>query len=794
MAEVFDITGSGLLNKYTGDSKDVVIPDGVTSIGDFAFASCKSLVSVTIPDGVTSIGRFAFSSCSSLRRVTIPDSVTDMGEEVFRHCRSLEHITFQGIRCKLGKRPFGNARFSGQGIPDGLKAQCFSLIPHLTDGTLKEYILETDLWEMLTPEQQAEVFLSRQNSTLAAAYLKCMTGEGLRFLGNVLEDRLRNKPSGKECSAVAFYMIGFKNEIPAERLQQLYALLKPVKAAAKALAKIENDLALKEILGQELTVDEALPPAERLTMERLVAEKRSLKDLENRLKELYGIAFSDLPSVFGKDGKEKEPYVLAWLLQAHESVQQYAWGPGETIIVYRKNEICPEAAAILEELDAESFQAALLELAKRFLAKYVNSKKRYLCFPISRYADETLMARLTNEAVKWQTHGSGIDAPPLLQMRTGCLYSNTRAAMLFADRYHELDKYAKLRGTDADTLRDAVLSEVGLDEAGEMRYDLRNTILIAALQDDLTLSLYDQGSQRAVKSVPKKKADPLKYEAAKKDLADLRKNIKKAAKARNNALFEAFLTGKKYEPEGWQKIHFSNPLINRIGRLLVWAQGDATFTLSAEGPACSNGAAYTIGSELIRLAHPMEMTGADIAAWQKYFTSHGIKQAFAQVWEPVIDPASVREDRYAGIVLPRVYFDGMDKHGITGNGFRAFSEEFEYTFRDCELELDPTICRPDPQGDEKYCYKLGKFSYEKYTRYTNHIVGLLDGWTVRERILKDDISVTSRLERFTLPQIMAFIALASEHNCHNVTAALLAYKNEHFADDDPMAGFWLEDF
>ena len=57
--------------------KSVVIPNGVTSIGNRAFSGCSSLTSITIPDSVTSIGREAFSDCSSLKRLTIPAKFTD---------------------------------------------------------------------------------------------------------------------------------------------------------------------------------------------------------------------------------------------------------------------------------------------------------------------------------------------------------------------------------------------------------------------------------------------------------------------------------------------------------------------------------------------------------------------------------------------------------------------------------------------------------------------------------------------------------------------------------------------
>ena len=89
---VLTITGTGEMQDWVegnphpwpSDIKQVIIGDGVTTIGYKAFYYCLSLKSVTIGNSVTEIGGSAFGICSSLTSVTIPNSVTTIGDGAFK--------------------------------------------------------------------------------------------------------------------------------------------------------------------------------------------------------------------------------------------------------------------------------------------------------------------------------------------------------------------------------------------------------------------------------------------------------------------------------------------------------------------------------------------------------------------------------------------------------------------------------------------------------------------------------------------------------------------------------------
>ena len=97
------------------------IPDSVTTIGEYAFHYCNSLISVTIPDSVTTIGKSAFQDCTSLTSVTIGNNVTTIRNFAFYSCGSLTSVTIGNSVTKIENSAFGYCdRLTSVTIPDSV--------------------------------------------------------------------------------------------------------------------------------------------------------------------------------------------------------------------------------------------------------------------------------------------------------------------------------------------------------------------------------------------------------------------------------------------------------------------------------------------------------------------------------------------------------------------------------------------------------------------------------------------------------------------------------------------------
>ena len=135
-------------------STELTVPeeiDGytVSSIGDYGFAKCSTLKSITIPKNIKTIGKYAFDGCTGLINATIPTTVSSVGDYAFNNCTGLKNVTIsEGVE-SIGKGCFYNCTSLAEAVvPDTAKYvgayafyNCTSMV-NATIGTTTESIGE----------------------------------------------------------------------------------------------------------------------------------------------------------------------------------------------------------------------------------------------------------------------------------------------------------------------------------------------------------------------------------------------------------------------------------------------------------------------------------------------------------------------------------------------------------------------------------------------------------------------------------------------------------------------------
>ena len=139
------LTGIGqwAFNGCTGLG-NITLPQSVHSIGSHAFYGCAGLSSIVLPEGVTEISDYAFSWCTALEGITLPDSVTDIGVHAFWNCTSLSSITIPDSVTGIGESAFEDCEnLNDITIPEGVTVigdSTFSYCENLRTITLPEGI------------------------------------------------------------------------------------------------------------------------------------------------------------------------------------------------------------------------------------------------------------------------------------------------------------------------------------------------------------------------------------------------------------------------------------------------------------------------------------------------------------------------------------------------------------------------------------------------------------------------------------------------------------------------------
>lgn len=101
---------NNVLEKYAGLSKEVIIPNGIISIGDFAFYQNRKIEKVILPKGLQSIGKSAFYGCKNLKEITLPDTLENISTGAFTGCHNLDNLIIPNKINTIHQGVFYNCR------------------------------------------------------------------------------------------------------------------------------------------------------------------------------------------------------------------------------------------------------------------------------------------------------------------------------------------------------------------------------------------------------------------------------------------------------------------------------------------------------------------------------------------------------------------------------------------------------------------------------------------------------------------------------------------------------------
>lgn len=105
---VYSDGGDTLVLFPTGRGGSFTVPEGVKTIGDYAFKYCENLERVILPESLRYIGEAAFLGCSSIKSIRLPDKLEHIGDYAFCYCSQLTEIAIPFSVKVLGKNSFGS--------------------------------------------------------------------------------------------------------------------------------------------------------------------------------------------------------------------------------------------------------------------------------------------------------------------------------------------------------------------------------------------------------------------------------------------------------------------------------------------------------------------------------------------------------------------------------------------------------------------------------------------------------------------------------------------------------------
>ena len=317
------------------------------------------------------------------------------------------------------------------------------------------------------------------------------------------------------------------------------------------------------------------------------------------------------------------------------------------------------ADKVAEILNLQDMQKALEGIYDEWIENGADTKLKMFMLPYCVFASDTQILNLNKQLLKWAEASRG--ALAAFTVSVAALNGGSVALMMvdsISGKFpnNQVKKAAKLAFSAAakileipeDVLSDRIIPSLGFDRAGKKVLDFGAHTFTLSLTPDFVLSIYDNGKAKFVKSLPKPTGedDPVKAETAKKELSELKKQIKAVVQTQSNRLKKVLMNGRYWNSESWNTLFVENPIMHQFAIGLIWGvYKDNKLTQSFR--YMEDGTFNTVDEEeftlpenaQITLVHPAELGEKLTSSWKTQLDDYELVQPIEQLDLPVIELA-----------------------------------------------------------------------------------------------------------------------------------------------------------
>lgn len=365
-----------------------------------------------------------------------------------------------------------------------------------------------------------------------------------------------------------------------------------------------------------------------------------------------------------------------------------------------------EARMLAGELNEQELAACVTQLYDKWLEGGAEAKKKWVLYAFSLHGGEGMVNVLYRQIQEWPKNARGAMACEAVR---ALALNGSSTALLLVDQISRKFKFRQVKtaagealaaaagqlGISREELEDRIVPNLGFGEDLSQTFDYGPRHFRVVLTPTLELSITDEtGKKLKNLPAPGKRDDEEKARAASDAFKSLKKQLKTVTANQKLRLEQALGALRLWSVPRWQELFVKNPVMHQFAIGLIWGRYEdgrlaETFRYMEDGSFNTvDEEEYTLPEDgLIGLAHPIELSEEDLAAWKEQLSDYEVTQPIPQLERQIYRVTEEEREatelaRFGGILISGLSLSGR-LQGLgwyrgsvqDGGGFYTFYRE-----------------------------------------------------------------------------------------------------------------------